>query len=127
MYAPGSTFKPVTALAGLAAGRGADEVYECVGAFELGLLHLRCTAIYGHGPLDLRHAIMKSCNPFFCDMGMFAGTNALVAAAHSLGLGRKAGLALGADAAGVVPDAEWKMRAYGEKWYQGDLAQMSIG
>ena len=127
MYAPGSTFKPVTALAGLAAGRGADETYECVGAFELGLLHLHCTATWGHGPLDLRHAIMKSCNPFFCDMGMFAGTNALVSAAHSLGLGRKTGLDLGADAAGVVPDAEWKMRTYGEKWYQGDLAQMSIG
>ena len=127
MYAPGSTFKPITALAGLAAGRSADEVYECVGVFELGLLHLRCTATWGHGPLDLRHAIMKSCNPFFCDMGMFAGTNALVAAAHALGLGRKTGLDLGADAAGVVPDAEWKMRTYGEKWFRGDLAQMAIG
>ena len=127
MYAPGSTFKPITALAGLSAGRDADNEYECDGAFELGMLRLRCTATWGHGPLDLRHAVMKSCNPFFCELGMFAGTNALVAAAHAFGLGSKTGIDLGADAAGVVPDAEWKMRTYGEKWYQGDLAQMSIG
>jgi len=127
MYAPGSTFKPVTALAGLTAGLDADEEYECVGAFELGALRLRCTAVWGHGPIDLRHAIMKSCNSYFCNMGMNVGTNALVAAAHAFGLGSKTGLDLGADAAGVVPNGEWKMRTYGEKWYSGDLAQMSIG
>jgi len=127
MYAPGSTFKPVTALAGLSSGRDADEEYECVGAFELGMLRLRCTATWGHGLLDLRHAIMKSCNSYFCDMGMHVGTNALAAAAHAFGLGSKTGHDLGADAAGVVPDGEWKMRTYGEKWYSGDLAQMSIG
>ena len=127
MYAPGSTFKPVTAFAGLSAGRAASDEYECSGAFELGRMRLRCTATWGHGPLDLRHAMMKSCNPFFCDLGMYAGTNALTAAARAFGLGSRTGLDLGADAAGVVPDGEWKLRTYGEKWYPGDLAQMSIG
>lgn len=127
LYAPGSTFKPVTALAGLVAGVPPEETYDCTGVFALGSLHLRCSSIWGHGALDMRHAIMRSCNPFFCSLGMTVGTNELVRTARALGLGRRTGIDLGADAAGVVPDGEWKMRTYGERWYPGDLAQMSIG
>ena len=127
LYAPGSTFKPVTAFAGLAAGWPADEVYDCRGVFALGSLHLRCSSRWGHGELDLRHALMKSCNPFFCSLGMLAGTNGVMGAACALGLGAKTGLDLGVDSPGVVPDGDWKMRTYGERWYPGDLAQMSIG
>ena len=126
-YAPGSTFKPITALAGLTAGYPADEKYACTGVYELGLMRLHCASRWGHGELDLRHALMKSCNPFFCNLGMDVGTNALVRAARAFGLGAKTGLDLGVDMAGTVPEAEWKMRMYGEKWFAGDLAQMSIG
>ena len=127
LYAPGSTFKPVTAFAGLAAGWPAEEAYDCQGVFALGSLHLRCSSRWGHGELDLRHALMKSCNPFFCSLGMSAGTNGVAGAARALGLGAKTGLDLGVDSSGVIPDGEWKMRTYGERWYPGDLAQMSIG
>ena len=126
-YAPGSTFKPVTALAGLRAGYPADQPYVCAGAFELGGMKLRCTSRWGHGEMDLRHALMKSCNPFFCNLGVDIGTNALCAAARDFGLGGRTGLDFSVDMAGVVPDADWKRRTYGEKWFQGDLAQMSIG
>ena len=127
LYAPGSTFKPITALAGLAAGLHAEEEYDCQGVFALGSLRLRCSSRWGHGALDLRHALMKSCNPYFCNLGMAVGTNGVVGTARALGLGAKTGLDLGVDSAGVVPDGEWKMRTYGERWYPGDLAQMSIG
>ena len=127
LYAPGSTFKPVTALAGLQAGWPAQETYDCTGAFLLGALRLRCSSRWGHGPLDIRHAIMKSCNPFFCGLGMSVGTNALVRAARAFGLGEKTGIDLGVDAAGIVPDGDWKLRTYREPWYPGDLAQMAIG
>ena len=126
-YAPGSTFKPVTALAGLVAGFPADETYVCDGVFTLGEMRLHCASRWGHGPLDLRHALMKSCNPFFCNLGLDIGTNALLRMSREFGLGAKTGLDLGVDMAGVVPDADWKMRMYGEKWFQGDLAQMTIG
>ena len=126
-YAPGSTFKPVTALAALSLGFPATEEYECNGVFELGAMKLHCARRWGHGRIDLRHALMVSCNPFFCNLGFEAGTNALCAAARECGLGEKTGIDLGIDMGGVVPDAEWKMRMYHEKWYQGDLAQMSIG
>ena len=126
-YAPGSTFKPVVALAALNLGVPADIQYDCNGVFELGPMKLRCASRWGHGSLDLRHALMKSCNPFFCSLGFDIGTNAVCRAAKAFGLGSKTGLDFGVDMAGTVPDAEWKARMYGEKWYQGDLAQMSIG
>ena len=126
-YAPGSTFKPVTALAALSRGLDADETLDCEGAFVRGNLRLRCTSRWGHGPLDLRHALMKSCNPYFCAIAAEAGTNALASAAHAFGLGEKTGIDLGVDMAGVVPDADWKMRQYRERWFFGDLVQMGIG
>ena len=126
-YAPGSVFKPVTALAGLGVGYPAENVYGCTGVFELGGMRLHCARRWGHGDLDLRHALMASCNPFFCNLGLEAGTNALRTAAQAFGLGARTGIDLGVDTAGVIPDAEWKMRTYHEKWFMGDLAQMSIG
>ena len=126
-YAPGSTFKPVTALAGLLAGYPDDEKYVCTGSFACGEMKLRCMRRWGHGPIDVRRALMVSCNPFFCNLGMDIGTNAFCSAARAFGLGAKTGLDLGVDSAGVVPDGEWKMRRYGERWYPGDLMQMSIG
>ena len=126
-YAPGSTFKPVTALAALSLGFPETEEYACAGVFELGEMKLHCARRWGHGALDLRHALMVSCNPFFCNLGLEIGTNALCATARECGLGEKTGIDLGVDMGGVVPDGDWKMRMYHEKWYQGDLAQMSIG
>ena len=126
-YAPGSTFKPVTALAGLAAGHAADERHDCFGAFNYGGMTIRCARRWGHGSLDVREALRDSCNPFFCSLGVAIGTNALVAAARAFGLGAKTGIDFPVDDAGVVPDATWKMETYREKWYPGDVAQMSIG
>lgn len=124
-YAPGSTFKPVTALAGL--GAGVDWARECTGVFSLGTMRLKCTRRWGHGLLDVRDALKVSCNPYFCGLGYDAGTNRLFAAARAFGLGSRTGLDLGADNRGVVPDDAWKRAHYGEPWRAGDLAQMSIG
>ena len=126
-YAPGSTFKPITALAGLMSGHSPEDAYSCCGVFAFGSMHLHCASRWGHGELDMRHALMKSCNPYFCNLGHSVGTNALIRVARAFGLGSKTGVDLGVDMAGTVPDGEWKMRTYGERWYPGDLVQMSIG
>jgi len=126
-YAPGSVFKPITALAGLSVGYPDREEYFCTGVFSMGGLQLHCSRRWGHGPLDLRQALMKSCNPFFCNLAMECGSNALVRTARAFGLGEKTGLDLGVDMAGTVPDAGWKERMYSERWFPGDLAQMAIG
>ncbi len=126
-YAPGSTFKPITALAGLGAGIPASGTYECIGYYMCGKMRIRCARTWGHGRLNLRTALRDSCNSYFCHDGMEAGTNAVMAAARAFGLGSKTGIDFGADAAGVVPDEGWKLDRYRERWYPGDLAQMSIG
>lgn len=126
-YAPGSTFKPVIALAALTAGVPAELTYDCTGVFRLGQMRLRCASRWGHGSLDMRHALMKSCNPYFCNLGLDIGTNAIQVAASAFGFGEKTGIDFGIDMSGTVPDADWKMRMYGEKWFLGDVAQMSIG
>jgi penicillin-binding protein 2 len=127
LYAPGSTFKPVTALAGLRRGYPDGEEYFCSGVFTCGPMRLRCANRWGHGPIAMRGAIKASCNTFFCHLGAQAGTNALCAAARALGLGAPTGLDFTDDRAGVVPDAAWKQATYGEAWFPGDLVQMSIG
>lgn len=126
-YAPGSTFKPVTALAGLAMGFPAREQYYCEGVFRLGGMNLRCASRWGHGMVDMRKAIMESCNPYFCNLGVDVGTNAIIHVARTLGLGEKTGVDFGIDLKGSIPDAQWKMKTYGEQWFPGDVAQMSIG
>ncbi len=127
-YAPGSTFKPITALAGLAAGHSAAEVYECTGAYELGGMKIRCARTWGHGGMDMAHALRESCNPYFCALGMSAGSNAVIRTARAFGLGQRTGIDFPTDAAGVVPDAAWKAEHFADpKWRPGDLAQMSMG
>jgi len=127
-YAPGSTYKPITALAGLRTGHSAAEAYECIGAYEIGEMRIRCTRTWGHGELDLAHALRESCNPYFCALGVSAGTNAMVSVSRMFGLGSRTGIDFPTDAAGVVPDAAWKASHSADpKWRLGDLAQMSIG
>ncbi len=126
-YAPGSTFKPITGLAGLSVGLSPDLVEDCIGYYMCGKMRIRCARTWGHGPLTLETALRDSCNPYFCQYGILTGTNALVKTARTFGLGSPTGIDFGTDVAGVVPDATWKQDHYREKWYQGDLAQMSMG
>ena len=126
-YAPGSIFKPVVALAGLRAGYPEERECECTGVVEIGNMRLHCARRWGHGDIGMRHAIMQSCNPFFVNLGMDIGTNSVLGAARDFALGRKTGIDLDAERAGVVPDDEWKRNTYNEPWYSGDLAQISIG
>jgi len=126
-YAPGSTFKPITAAAGLQVGYPETAQYCCAGVFEFGGMHIRCARRWGHGNLSMCGALRDSCNTFFCHLGCEVGTNLLCRAARAFGLGRRSGIDMPDEAAGVVPDHEWKMRTYGERWYPGDLPQMAIG
>ena len=126
-YAPGSTFKPITALAGLATGWMPEDEYDCQGVYRLGNLRLHCWDRYGHGPVNVRMALEQSCNTFFCNLGTAVGSNAVITAARAFGLGRATGIDLGGEVAGVVPDDAWKRRWYGLPWYPGDTCQMCIG
>ena len=126
-YAPGSTFKPITALAALASGIDPTAEYDCTGIYSLGEWRLRCSRRWGHGGIAMRRALEMSCNTYFCDIAHRIGTEPIVAAARSFGLGARTGVDLGGEKPGTVPDAEWKRAKKGEEWFPGDTCQMAIG
>ena len=127
-YAPGSTFKPVTLLAGLEAGTAhAGEAHACPGYFQLGRTTFRCWYHSGHGTLMLRQAIERSCNVYCFHVGLQTGVERLAAEARAFGLGQKTGIELDYEVAGNVPDTAWKRRTQQDGWRDGDTCNMSIG
>ena len=127
-YAPGSTFKMVTALAGLSTQRSnIEDVHNCPGYFQLGNATFRCWNRTGHGPVNLEQAIEGSCNVYFNYMGLEAGINAIHDQAVALGLGVRTGIELDAEQPGLVPDPAWKRKNYRDAWRDGDTCNISIG
>lgn len=128
VYAPGSTFKPITALAALKTGLDPAKTHECIGYFHHGGMKIRCARTWGHGKVDLTGALKESCNPYFCEIGIEAGTNAISSVCRSFGLGRRTGIDFPIEGEGLIPDAGVKAkRDPSVKWNSGDVAQTSIG
>ncbi len=129
-YAPGSTFKTITALAGLAMGKGNNK-YTCSGGVTYGGRYMRCWIGQkggSHGTLDLIDAIKDSCNAYFFQYGNAAGVDAIDRVANAVGIGQKTGVPLSNEAAGILPGKEWLAEhAPREKWSDGHTANLSIG
>lgn len=127
-YAPGSTFKVVTALAGLESGRcNPNDVYNCPGYFQLGRATFRCWYHPGHGAVTLRRAIEQSCNVYLFHVGLAAGPERIYEMARRMGLGAKTGVDLDFEIAGLVPNEAWKRSEMHDGWRDGDTCNMSIG
>jgi penicillin-binding protein 2 len=81
----------------------------------------------GHGIVDLRHAIERSCNVYFYTVGNMVGIDKIHKWATLLGLGEKTGIDLPNEVQGLVPSPEWKREKLHEKWYAGETISVSIG
>ena len=127
LYPPGSTFKMVTALAALEAGVTPDQGTRCTGGYKLGNNTWHCHSRRGHGFVDMRTAIPKSCDIYFYAYGRQIGIDAIAAMGRRLGLGQKYELPLPGQAAGIVPDMAWKQRRYGKAWIVGETLNTAIG
>ena len=133
LYPPGSTIKPMGALAILAAGVDPDETVYCAGGYRLGNRFFRCLG--RHGTVNMRRAIAKSCNTYFYSMGNRIGYDAIAPMAKRLGLGQKFDLPVVSQSYGTVPDSAWKLRRYSENkalierpdWTASDTLNASIG
>jgi penicillin-binding protein 2 len=131
-YPPGSVFKPVTALAALEDGAVdasttvEDQGVLKVGEFEYGNWFYRQ---YGRteGSISLARAIARSNDIYFYKAAEWLGPDKLAAMARMVGFGKRTGVELPAEAAGIVPDPAWKEKAVGEKWYLGDTYHVGIG
>ena len=118
-YAPGSTFKPVVALAALQAGLSPHETFYCPGWFELGNHRFHCWKKHGHGTVAMEEAIKASCDVYFYRAGLRAGLERIAAVARAFGLGEATGAGLAGEAGGLVPSRAWKERVHGGRWQEG--------
>lgn len=134
IYAPGSVFKPMVAIAGLQEGEISDssQVYNCdgpgyVGVFEYHDLELHCTD--KHGWADLYEAISGSCNCYFAQLGLNLGINKLDAYAKYFGLGESTGIELSETLGNMTsPQSYQEIHSErGDEWTDGNTAQAAIG
>ena len=127
-YAPGSTFKPVVALAALEKGViTADTKIHCSGSTKLGTSEFHCWKKGGHGTLDLQGAIEHSCDVYFYDVARRTGIDRIGAMARRFGLGTRLGLDLPGEKTGLVPSNKWKLGAIGTPWQLGETLIAGIG
>ncbi|HLJ13600.1 MAG TPA: penicillin-binding protein 2 [Bryobacteraceae bacterium] len=126
--APGSTFKPIMALAGLESGIIDDgfKVHCSGGAMFYGR-YFKCFEKEGHGTVDLHKGIVRSCDVFFYNVGNKLGIDRIAKYAEMAGLGHKTGIDLPHEADGIVPSPKWKIRNFRQKWYLGETISVSIG
>ncbi|WP_322801545.1 penicillin-binding protein 2 [Thermoflexus sp.] len=148
-FAPGSSFKPIVAAAALQEGvitprtrlfdPGEIVIPNRYFPNDPGLAqHFFCWLRSGHGWQDVVDALANSCNVFFYKVAggydvpgepVFEGLGIerLVRYMHAFGLGRPTGIELPGEAAGQVPDPEWKRKTFGETWSTGDTYNLGIG
>ncbi len=127
-YPPGSTYKLVTALAGLAEGViTPNTVFYCPGYYRLGNRIFHGWKHSGHGALNLIQALAQSCDIYFYHVGQLLGVDRLAIYARKLGFGRKTGVEMQGEKPGLVPTAAWKMRRYNKPWREGETLIAAIG
>jgi penicillin-binding protein 2 len=127
LYPPGSTVKPMVALALLEAGVGPQETVNCPGAIRVGNTLFHCHKKRGHGPLNMRGAIAQSCDIYFYQMAQRIGMDRIASMAHRVGMGQKFDLPFPSQSYGTVPDPAWKERKYNQKWQVYDTVNATIG
>ncbi len=127
-YPPGSTYKIVTAIAGLAENEtDFQQTINCPGYYLFGGRKWGCWNKKGHGKVDLRRALISSCDVYFYKLGEKLGPDRLAHYAKLLGLGQKTGLLSEAEREGLIPTREWKEKTRKEKWAPSDSLGIAIG
>ncbi|WP_420003716.1 penicillin-binding protein 2 [Arenibacterium sp. LLYu02] len=127
-YPPGSTFKMVTALAGLEAGViGPEETAYCPGHLEVAGRRFHCWKRGGHGHVNLQDSLKYSCDVYYYDLAIKVGIDKISEMANKLGLGIRHDIPMSAVSEGLTPNREWKNRVHGQDWLVGDTVNASIG
>jgi len=127
-YPPASTFKMITALAGLEAGlTNSRRRIRCKGYYEFKTDRFHCWKGWGHGNLNLEQALAQSCDVYFYELAVEVGIEKIAAMARKFGLGELSGIELIEDRSGLMPDKKWKQGKYGKFWTPGNTINASIG
>jgi penicillin-binding protein 2 len=126
-YPPGSTFKPMVALAALNAGVDPKATVTCGGSWYYGGRTWRCWG--RHGVQDMHNAIKNSCDIYFYQTALRTGPDEIAKAAHAFGLGGIFDIGIPGQKKGVVGSREWKRKAVKKEpvWQPGDSVSYGIG
>ena len=128
LYAPGSTFKMIVALAGLSKGVISTEDNEfCKGKIELGERLYHCWKTKGHGKISLNRAIKESCDVYFYQLSKKIGIDYIAKIAKEFGLGQISNIGLEIEKQGIIPTKKWKKRTLKQNWYVGDTLNAAVG
>jgi penicillin-binding protein 2 len=126
-YAPGSTFKAITAIAGLRKGVITPHTSKhCPGYFRLGRTTWRCYNRGGHGSVALLKALQYSCDTFFYSTGYELGPDRFAEGARLMGFGRQTGIDISGEQPGIIPDSPYYKKRFGAVW-PGLVVNNSIG
>ena len=127
-FAPGSTFKPIMALAGLETGVIDDHFHvNCSGGATHYGLYRHCHLKSGHGGVDLTRGLAQSCDVYFYDLGDRLGIDRIAQYGEMAGLGKRTGVDLPEEAQGVMPSPKWKASRYRQRWFAGETISVAIG
>ncbi len=128
LYPPGSTIKTIVALSALENKiiRPLDTV-RCKGKIELFGEKFHCWKKEGHGLMNMRTGIKRSCDVYFYEVARRLGVDRLSVTAKKFGLGKKVLNDFIEERSGVVPNTSWKKKNIGQNWYLGETLHSGIG
>jgi penicillin-binding protein 2 len=127
-YPPGSVFKVMMAAAALETNTVTPSTtIHCNGGYQFGRRLYHDWKAGGHGSVDLRRALVQSCDVYFYTVGQRMGIEVMASYAHQFGLGEETGIELPSERIGIVPSEAWKRKAKNEPWLPGETISASIG
>ncbi|NPA39858.1 MAG: penicillin-binding protein 2 [Thermodesulfobacteria bacterium] len=127
-YPPGSTYKVITAFAGLMSGaiKGLGQIFYCKGYIVYKGRVFRCWKASGHGWVNLTKAIQESCDVYFYEVAKNLDIDYLAKISREFGLGEKA-LGWIEESKGLIPDRKWKKKYLHQIWFPGETLITAIG
>ena len=128
LYPPGSTIKTLVALSALENGIISPlDSFRCKGKIELHGEKFHCWEKKGHGIVNLRKGIQRSCDVYFYEVARKLGVDRLSDTAKKFGLGKHVLTDFPEERSGVVPNTKWKKKFIGQNWYIGETLHSGIG
>ena len=127
LYPPGSTVKPMVALAFLEAGLDPQAAVNCTGGLRVGNRVFHCWNHRGHGSTDMMKGIYQSCDVYFYHFAQQIGMDTIAAMMRRMGLGGEFPMPYAGQSFGTVPDPAWKQRKYHKEWAVYDTVNATIG
>ena len=128
LYPPGSTIKTLVALSALENKIVSPlKSVTCTGKIEMFGEKFHCWKKKGHGVVNMRSAIKRSCDVYFYEIARILGVDRLSVTAKKFGLGKKVLKDFSEERSGVVPNTTWKKKYVGQNWYLGETLHTGIG